>query len=128
AGEVAVARVLEDGAAGHLAEALAVEPIAVDQAVESGGQHVLVGGVRVGAVGAREGDPVAADDGDPVGLLDQVRLPFDRCFAEFSGGRSPRRPGSIVATSSSAVSSADIAGLRSHQWASASAAPSTAAE
>ncbi len=42
AGEVAVARVLEHGAAGDLAERLALERVAPDQAVERGGEHVLV--------------------------------------------------------------------------------------
>ena len=68
AGQVAVARVLEHGAAGDLAEPLALEAEAVDQAVEGGGEHVLVGGVRVDGVGAREGDAVAADDGDAAGV------------------------------------------------------------
>ena len=68
AGQVAVARVLEDGAAGDLAERLALQAVAVDQPVERRGQHVLVAGVRVDAVGAGEGDPVAADDGDFAGF------------------------------------------------------------
>ena len=68
AGEVAVAGVLEDGAAGDLAERLALQAEAVDEAVERGSEHVLVGGVRVDAVGAREGDAVAAEDGDPAGF------------------------------------------------------------
>ena len=34
------------------------------EAVQDGGEHVLVGGIRVGAVGAHEGDPVSAEDGD----------------------------------------------------------------
>ena len=69
AGEVEVAAVLEDGARGDLAEALALEAEAGDEAVERGGQHVLVGGLRVGAVRARERDPVAAEDGDGTCLL-----------------------------------------------------------
>ena len=64
AGQVEVAAVLEHGAGGDLAEALAGEPEALDQAVERRGQHVLVGGLRVGAVRAGERDPVAAEDGD----------------------------------------------------------------
>ena len=68
AGQVAVVRVLEDGAAGDLAERLAGQPEAVDEPVEGGGEHVLVGRVRVLGVRAREGDPVAADDGDRAGL------------------------------------------------------------
>ena len=60
--EVEVARVLEHGAGDDLAEALALQPEARDEPVERRGEHVLVGRVRVGAVGAGEGDPVAADD------------------------------------------------------------------
>ena len=62
--QVAVARVLEHGAGGDLAEPLALEVEALDQPVERDGQHVVVGGVRVGGVRARERDAVAAEDGD----------------------------------------------------------------
>src|SRR6185312_16096810 len=76
-GQVAVAGVLQHGAAGDLAEGLAVEVEAVDQPVEGGGEHVLVGRVRVDAVGAREWDPVAADDGNPAGFaVHGVGVPF----------------------------------------------------
>ena len=77
AGQVAVARVLEHGAAGDLAERLAAEREALDQPVERGGEHVLVGGARVDGVRAREWDSVAADDGDPTGTVSQRRKPFD---------------------------------------------------
>ena len=127
AGQVAVARVLEDGAAGDLAERLALEAVAVDQAVEGGGQHVLVARVRVDAVGAREGDPVAADDGDLAGL----GFIWGRVLLGVSwklGAERSRRPGSTVEMRSSAASSALIASVRSHQRASASEAPSRAVE
>ncbi len=60
---------LEHRAADHGAEPLALEVEPVDQPVERGGEHVLVGRVGVGAVGACEGNPVAAEDGDPAGCL-----------------------------------------------------------
>ena len=60
--EVEVARVLEDGAGDDLAHALALQAEAGHQAVERRGEHVLVGGLAVGAVGPGEGDPVAAED------------------------------------------------------------------
>ncbi len=53
---------------------LALESEPGDQAVDRGGQHLLVGGVGVGAVGARERDSVAADDGDPSSLGGGVML------------------------------------------------------
>ena len=62
AGEVEVARVLEDGAGGDLAEALALEPEPRDEAVERGREHLLVPGLGVGGVGTGEGDAVAAQD------------------------------------------------------------------
>jgi hypothetical protein len=83
AGEVAVARVLQHGAARDLTEALALQREALDQAVESGGEHVLVGGARVNGVRAREWDPVAADDGDPAWITGQRASAFryrDRCI------------------------------------------------
>ncbi len=55
-------RVLEDGAGDDLAELLALQPEAGDQPVERRGEHVLVGRLRVGGVGAGERDAVAADD------------------------------------------------------------------
>ena len=119
---------LEHGAAGDLAEALALEAEAVDEAVEGGGEHVLVGGVRVDAVGAREGDPVAADDGDPAGFAVHGVVGSLSGELEVVGVERARRPGSIVEIRSSAASSALIASVRSHQRASASAAPSRAVE
>ena len=88
AGEVAVAGMLQDGARDDLAEPLALEREALDEPVERRGQHVLVGRVRVGPVGPREGNPVAADDGDASGV--------HRCLS----------PGSSVRINSSAVRSA----------------------
>ena len=67
--QVEVAAVLEHRAADHRAELLARQVEPVDQAVERGGEHVLVGGVRVRAIGPGEGNPVAAEDGDaPAGI------------------------------------------------------------
>ncbi len=86
AGQVAVVGVLQDGAAGDLAERLALEAEAVDQPVERGGEHVLVGRVRVLGVGAREGDPVAADDGDPAGLACSCLGGSFPGFAKWGGG------------------------------------------
>ena len=62
--EVEVAAVLEHGAGDDLAGALALQAEARDEPVERGGEHVLVRGLGVRSVGAGEGDPVAAEDGD----------------------------------------------------------------
>ena len=62
--EVEVPAVLEHGAGDDLAGALALQPEAGDEPVERGGEHVLVGGLGVGAVRAGERDPVAAEDRD----------------------------------------------------------------
>ena len=62
AGQVEVAAVLEHRAGRHLTQADVPQPKTGDQPIESGGEHVLVGGARVGAVGAGEGDAVAAED------------------------------------------------------------------
>ena len=67
-GQVEVAGVLEDGAGDNLADDLTLESEPGDQAVDRGGQHVLVGGRRVDGVGAGERDSVAPDDGNPTGL------------------------------------------------------------
>ncbi len=67
AGQVEVAAVLQHGAGHDLAEPLALEVVAGDEPVERGGQHVLVGGMRVLRVRARERDAVAADHGDSPG-------------------------------------------------------------
>ena len=115
-----------------LAEALLLQAEAVDQPVERGRQHVLVGGVRVGAVRAREGNPVAADHGHPAWRVDHLPPPFVRSSQSSSPlGRAPRptapperrpSPGSSVEISSCAASCAESASLASHQRASASAA------
>ncbi len=90
AGQVAVARVLEHGAAGDLADRLAAERVALDQPVERRRQHVLVGGARVDRVGAREGNPVAADDGDTTGTVSQRRcLSYSECDFRVQGQRPP---------------------------------------
>ena len=67
AGQVEVARVLEHRAGHDLAEPLAPQLEPVDQAVDGGGQHLLVGDAGVDGVGAGERDAVAADDGDRAG-------------------------------------------------------------
>ena len=108
--EVAVARMLQDGAGDDLAEPLALQREALDEPVERRGQHVEVGRVRVRPVGARERDPVAADDGDAACL------------------HLVLSPGSMVRIKSSAVRSAGIASLRSHHRPNASAAPRIATE
>ena len=122
-------RVLEHGAGDDLAEPLALEAEAGDQAVERGGQHVLVGRVRVGAVGAGERDAVAADDGDPAGLgVHRVVGSSVRGDLEV-GGRARAQAGLDRSRSAARrPRSAVIASVRSHQRASASAAPSRAVE
>ena len=62
AGEVEVPGVLEHGAGGDFADALVLQPEPGDQPVQGGGQHVLVGGLGVGAAGPGEGNAVAAHD------------------------------------------------------------------
>src|SRR5688572_21067914 len=62
AGEVEVPAALEHGAGGDLAEPLPGEAEAGDEAVDGGGQHVLVRRLRVLAVAAGERDAVAAED------------------------------------------------------------------
>ena len=68
AGQVEVAGVLEHGAGDDLAHRLTGQAEAVDETVDGRGQHLLVGGGGVVGVGAGEGDPVAADDGDTTSL------------------------------------------------------------
>ena len=67
--QVEVAAVLEHRAADDGAEPLARQVEPVDESAERGGEHVLVGRVGVGAVGAGEGDPVSAEDGYSAGCL-----------------------------------------------------------
>ena len=67
AGEVEVARVLEHRPGHDLAEPLAPQLEPVDEAVDGGGQHLLVGDAGVDGVGPGERDAVAADDGDRAG-------------------------------------------------------------
>jgi hypothetical protein len=57
--------VLEHSAGGDLADRLAVERELGDQRIQRGSQHVLVRGLGVRAVLAREGDPAAAQDSHP---------------------------------------------------------------
>ncbi len=72
-GEVPVAAVLEHGTGDNLAEALALELVAIDQAIEGCRQHVAVAGIHVVAVGAIEGDSVAAEDGGWTGKVGHGR-------------------------------------------------------
>ena len=61
---------LEHGAGSDFAERLALEAKALGHGVESGGQHVLIGGPGVGAVLAGEGDAVPAQDRHPTDVFD----------------------------------------------------------
>jgi hypothetical protein len=65
ANEVVVLGMLDDGARHGVAEPHALELVFVDYAFEGGGQHVLIADGGVCAVCAGEGNPDAADDGDP---------------------------------------------------------------
>ncbi|GAA2666457.1 hypothetical protein GCM10010428_19140 [Actinosynnema pretiosum subsp. pretiosum] len=65
---------LEDRAADDLADALAREAEAGDQAVEGGGEHVLVRGSGVRAARSGERGAVAAEDGDPPGACHVASL------------------------------------------------------
>ena len=62
--EVEVARMLQHRTGDDLAGALALQAEAGDQPVEGGGEHVLVGRMRVGPVGTGKGDPIAPEDRD----------------------------------------------------------------
>ncbi len=62
--QIEVARVFHHRACGHVAQALAVQVEAVDQALQRGSQHVLVGHMRIHRVRTGEGDAVAAKNGD----------------------------------------------------------------
>jgi hypothetical protein len=59
--------VLEHGAGDHLTEPFTFEAEPGHQAVDRGGEHVLVGRIGIDRVGAGERDPVAADHGDATG-------------------------------------------------------------
>jgi len=72
--QVEVTRVLHHGAGGDVAQALAVQVEAVDQALQRGRQHVLVGHVGVDGVGAGKRDAVATDDGGATGGTHEVNL------------------------------------------------------
>ena len=64
ADEVVVLRMLDDCAGDGVAQALALQLVAVDDAAERGREHFLVADAGVCAVSARERNPDAADDGD----------------------------------------------------------------
>lgn len=63
--QVEVPAVLEDRAGHELSDLLVPQAEALDEPVQCGGQHVLVGRPGVRAVGAGERDAAAADDRDP---------------------------------------------------------------
>jgi hypothetical protein len=63
AGQVAVAAVLQHGAARDLPDGRAGQPETGGEPVERGGEHVLVGRLRVRAVRTGERKAVAADHG-----------------------------------------------------------------
>ncbi|MNX98264.1 hypothetical protein D3C86_1306650 [compost metagenome] len=75
--EVHVPRQLEHRPGDHFADALAVQVVTFDQAFEGGGEHHLVTGRGVGAVGAGEGNPVTADDRDAAQLGHEELLTKD---------------------------------------------------
>ena len=56
---------LDDGAGDGIAQPLALQLVALDDAPEGGGEHFLVADARIGAVRAREWNAQAANDGDP---------------------------------------------------------------
>ena len=60
--EVEVASMLEHSPGHHLAGALALKAKPRDQAIQGGGQHVLVRRPRVRSIGSGKRDPVAAHD------------------------------------------------------------------
>ena len=63
--QVEVPAVLEHRAADHRVEARATEAEPICQTRQHGGEHVLVRGLCVGAVGSCERNAVAAEHGDP---------------------------------------------------------------
>ncbi|MNV80047.1 hypothetical protein D3C71_1736260 [compost metagenome] len=54
-----------------------MQVVTFDQAFEGGGEHHLVTGRGIGAVGAGEGNPVTADDRDAVQLGHEELLTKD---------------------------------------------------
>src|SRR5579875_3541562 len=123
-GEAMVARVLEDRSADNLAEALPGKVEALDQPFQRRGQHLLVGLLGVGAVGARKRDAVAAHDH----RLPQLLAARAHRAPPARAAMRARIPGASVSASICAASAAEMLCSLSHQRPSASAAPSTAAE
>ncbi|MCY1542758.1 hypothetical protein D9M68_785220 [compost metagenome] len=68
AGQVEVARMLEHRPGDHFTQALAMQVEALYQAFQGTGQHLLVAGRGVNAIGASEGNTVTANDGDAARL------------------------------------------------------------
>ena len=62
--QIPLARVFHDGARGHFVDALALQPIFIDDGAQRCGQHLLVSNLCIGAVAARERNAHAADYGD----------------------------------------------------------------
>ncbi|KPW11613.1 Uncharacterized protein ALO91_05882 [Pseudomonas syringae pv. aceris] len=75
AGQVEVSGVLEHRARHHLAHAQPVQIEALDQPFQSSREHVLIAGLGIRAIGARERNAVTADDGDPTRMR-HGKLPF----------------------------------------------------
>ena len=68
AGQVEVARMLEHRTGHHLAQTLAMQVEALDQAIQCAGQHLLVARGGVDGIGAGERNTVATDNGDTARL------------------------------------------------------------
>jgi hypothetical protein len=66
--EIEVARVLDDGAERHVAQALARELVARHEGLQHGRHHVLVRAAGVSGMRAAERNANSADDGDPTSL------------------------------------------------------------
>ncbi len=64
----------DDGAANHLADMGAMERELLDQAAERGGEHVEIGELGIGRMGAAKRDPDPAEHRDAPHLL----VPHDR--------------------------------------------------
>ena len=86
--QVEILRMLQHGACDHVAETLAVQLVAIDDAAQRSGQHVLVAHIRIGAVGPGEWNPGSTDHCDAPGLFSDEHTDSWRGHA--SGDRSGR--------------------------------------
>ena len=92
--QVEVLRVLQHRAGDDIAEPRAGQAVAVDHAAQRGGEHVLIAGRGIGAMGAGEGNAHAADDGDAPDIASYQhgylchlrRLPGERSLACHQSG------------------------------------------